>query len=94
MTGFWREYRHLSMLLHHIKHFSSIGPNVLSLGSLSPDGTSVVATVTDTLFNQKIIQNDFVGIFLEPTTSAMDMNGELMFGSIDTTKITENPTPL
>lgn len=94
MTGFWRECRPLSMFLYYTKHFSSIGPNVLSLGSLNPDGTSVIPTVTDNLFNQKIIQNDIVGISLEPTTSASEMNGALMFGSIDNTRIIENPNSL
>jgi hypothetical protein len=66
----------------------------LTRGTLSPNGTSVIPTVTDNLFNQTIIANNFVSLSLEPTTSALQMNGELTFGGIDTTKIIEYPTPL
>lgn len=94
MTGSWREHRPLSVFSYHIKHFCSIGPNILSIGSQSPDGGSTVPTVTDSLFAQKLIPNNVVAISFEPTILTSQMVGELTFGGIDTTKIIESPASL
>ena len=93
-TGFWREHRPLSVFSYLIKHFCSIGPNVLSLGSLSPDGTSSIPTITDNLFSQNLIPNNYVAISFEPTNLTSDMMGELTFGGLDATKLIETPTSL
>jgi hypothetical protein len=82
------------VLSYHIKHFCSIGPNGLSRGSLNPDGSSAVPTITGSLFDQKLIPNNFVAVSFEPTTLTSQMMGELTFGGIDITKVIESPTAL
>jgi cathepsin E len=67
----------------------SIGPNVLTLGSLSyPDNTSVIPTVTDLLFEQGTIKQKLVAVSFEPVTSGSAINGELTFGGTDAAKFT------
>ena len=43
-------------------------------------------TVTDNLFSQGTISSDSLGIFYQPTTEEGDVNGELNFGGVDSTK--------
>ena len=94
LTGFWRENRPLPVFSYHIKHFCSIGPSGLSRGSLSPDSTSAIPTITDLLFAQKLIPYNFVAVSFKPTTFTLQMMGELTFGGIDITKAIESPTAL
>ncbi|KAI0826845.1 acid protease [Trametes gibbosa] len=61
-----------------------IGPADLTDGTVS--GNQLVPTVTDNLFAQGTIENDSIGIFYQPTTESGALNGELTFGSVDTTK--------
>lgn len=74
--------------------FCSIGPKGLTKGTLRPNDSSVVSTVTDNLYKQKIIDNNFVSVCLQPTTSTSAVTGELMFGGIDSTRITGDPVSL
>ncbi len=69
--------------------FCSIGPRDLTLGSIRPDNTTVIPTVTDTLFAQGKIKQNLVAVSFEPmnSTSAV-VNGELTFGDTDPTKYT------
>lgn len=63
-----------------------IGPNVLTLGSLSPDNNMIARTVTDNLFHQGKIQKNQVAVSFVPTNSIPNVNGELTFGGVDSTK--------
>ncbi|KAK7681605.1 hypothetical protein QCA50_015338 [Cerrena zonata] len=63
-----------------------IGPVDLTEGTVS-DGKPV-PTVTDNLFAQGSISSNSIGIFYEPTTGTDAINGELAFGSVDSSKIT------
>jgi cathepsin E len=68
--------------------FCSLAPKDWTIGTLSPDNTSAIPTVTDNLFDQGKIQQNLVALSFEPTTSAQVINGELTFGGIDSTKYT------
>ena len=93
--AFSGEHKHLPAFLYCIKpRFCSIGPKGLTRGTLSPNRTAVIPTVTDNLFNQNVIGNNSVSIYLQPTTTGTQLNGEMTFGGIDATKITEYPTAL
>jgi cathepsin E len=95
MTGYWGEHSPLSMFSYSIKHtFCSIGPQILTFGTLSPDNTSVTPTVTDNLFDKKKIKNNLVAVSLEPTKSVPAINGQLTFGGTDGTKHTGSITYL
>ncbi|KAI0643937.1 acid protease [Trametes meyenii] len=65
-----------------------IGPTGLTVGTLSPDTTSTVPTVTDNLFAQGTISQDLVAVSFEPTTQPEVVNGELTFGGTDSSKFT------
>ncbi|KAI0648160.1 acid protease [Trametes meyenii] len=67
-----------------------IGPVDLTQGTVS--NNQPVPTVTDNLFAQGTIANDSIGIFYQPTTDSGALNGELTFGSVDTSKITGDVT--
>jgi len=67
-----------------------IGPLDLTEGTVS--NTPNVPTVTQNLFTQKVIPNDSIGISYEPTTTEGAVNGELSFGSVDTSKTTSDVT--
>ncbi|KAI0632318.1 acid protease [Trametes polyzona] len=67
-----------------------IGPVDLTQGTVS--GDQPIPTVTDNLFAQGLIENDSIGIFYQPTTESGALNGELTFGSVDTSKITSDVT--
>jgi cathepsin E len=61
----------------------------MTIGTLYPDNTSVLPTVTDSLFQQKKIQRNLIALSLEPATaSGVSANGEISFGVIDATKYT------
>jgi cathepsin E len=74
--------------------FCSLGPNDLGLGTLSPDNTSVIPTVTDNLYGQRKIERNLFAVSFEPTTQDSAINGELTFGSIDPKKYTGDITYL
>ncbi|TBU30450.1 aspartic peptidase A1 [Dichomitus squalens] len=65
-----------------------IGPVDLTVGTLSPDTTTTIPTVTDNLFSQGVITEDLVSVSFEPTTEASVVNGELTFGGTDSSKFT------
>ncbi|KAI0822360.1 acid protease [Trametes gibbosa] len=63
-----------------------IGPNGLTVGTLSPDTRSTINTVTDNLFAQGKIAEDQVSVSFEPTNNPEVVNGELTFGGTDSSK--------
>ncbi|KAI0059467.1 family A1 protease [Artomyces pyxidatus] len=65
-----------------------IGPDALTVGTLSPSTQSTIPTVTDNLASQGVIPSDLVAVSFEPTTSESDANGELTFGGTDSSKFT------
>jgi hypothetical protein len=66
-------------------HVCSIGPVDLTVGTVA--GNDPVPTLTDNLFKQGTIPTESIGIFYQPTTSAVAVaNGELTFGCIDSCK--------
>ncbi|KAI0634025.1 acid protease [Trametes polyzona] len=65
-----------------------IGPNGLTVGTLSPDTRSTIPTVTDNLFSQGVISANQVAVSFEPTNKADSVNGELTFGGTDSSKFT------
>ncbi|KAI0783297.1 aspartic peptidase A1 [Abortiporus biennis] len=65
-----------------------IGPVDLTLGTLSPDTSTTIPTVTDNLFSQGLITSNLVAVSFEPTTSESSTNGELTFGGTDSSKFT------
>ncbi|KDR83017.1 hypothetical protein GALMADRAFT_863793 [Galerina marginata CBS 339.88] len=67
-----------------------IGPVDLTEGTVS--NTPNVPTVTQNLFTEKLIPAQSIGISYEPTTTEGAVNGELTFGSVDTTKTTGDVT--
>jgi cathepsin E len=78
------------MLSYCFEHafLCSLSPKEWTNGTLSPDSTSTIPTVTDNLFNQGKIQQNLVAVSFEPTTPAQVINGELTFGGTDPTKYT------
>ena len=60
----------------------------LSEGTLFPDDTECIPTVIDNAFAQGLIDEQLIGISFAPTTSIESTNGELTFGSVDTSKFT------
>ncbi|KIP11109.1 hypothetical protein PHLGIDRAFT_114776 [Phlebiopsis gigantea 11061_1 CR5-6] len=65
-----------------------LGPNGLTVGTLSPASTQSIPTVTDNLFAQAVIAQNQVAISFEPTNSVGNVNGELSFGGTDSSKFT------
>ncbi|KAI5117484.1 hypothetical protein M0805_009547 [Coniferiporia weirii] len=65
-----------------------LGPVDLTEGTV--DGESTVPTVSDNLFAQGVISEEVVGVFFAPTTESEVTNGELTFGSVDSSKTTED----
>ncbi|KAI9232099.1 MAG: aspartic peptidase domain-containing protein [Podila humilis] len=57
-----------------------LGPIDSSVGTLSPDPTVKIPTVTDNLFSQGTIGAHEIGISAQPSTADGDENGEIMFG--------------
>ncbi|KAI6015052.1 aspartic peptidase domain-containing protein [Pisolithus orientalis] len=73
-----------------------IGPEDLTLGTLTNQPSTQIPTVTQNLFAQGTIPEEVVGISFEPTTTSSSVNGELTFGGTDSSKYTGtlNYTPL
>ncbi|KAF8470920.1 family A1 protease [Russula ochroleuca] len=69
-----------------------IGPKYLTLDTLFPDNTSIIPTVTDNLYGQGKIEQNLVAVSFEPTASEPVIDGELTFGSTDSTKYTGDIT--
>jgi cathepsin E len=89
--GFWGEHGFLCFGIASNTLFCSIGPRDLTYNTLIPDSTSEIPTVTDNLFEQGLIKQNFIAVSFEPTYStSVVANGELMFGSIDPTKFIGN----
>ncbi|KAH8981192.1 aspartic peptidase A1 [Lactarius hatsudake] len=70
-----------------------LGPVDLTIGTLSPDSTLEVPTVTDNLFLQGTIPADLLSLYFEPATPGTSpaspvKSGELTFGGTDPTKYT------
>ncbi|KAF7794844.1 hypothetical protein EIP86_005986 [Pleurotus ostreatoroseus] len=65
-----------------------LGPTPLTIGSLTPDTTSSIPTVVDSLFAQAVTEQDLVAISFEPTSVPGTVNGELTFGGTDSSKFT------
>ncbi|KAI0081057.1 aspartic protease [Panus rudis PR-1116 ss-1] len=63
-----------------------LGPNGLTIGTLSPDTTQIIPTVTDNLFSQAVISQNLLSVSFEPTTTIGNVNGELTFGGTDSSK--------
>ncbi|KAH9893314.1 aspartic peptidase A1 [Cubamyces lactineus] len=63
-----------------------LGPVDLSIGSLTPDSSAQVATVTQNLYSQGAIAAEVVSMSFEPSTEST--SGELTFGGVDPTKFT------
>ncbi|KAH8102739.1 acid protease [Cristinia sonorae] len=66
----------------------AIGPVDLTIGSLSPDSTTPIPTVTDNLFAQGTISENLVAVSFEPPNSVSDTNGVVTFGGVDSTRFT------
>ncbi|KAG6837330.1 hypothetical protein H0H93_011425 [Arthromyces matolae] len=69
-----------------------IGPALLTQGSLYPDYTAVVPTITDNAYALGLIGANEVGISFQPTTSLEVLNGELSWGGTDSSKYTGSIT--
>jgi len=65
-----------------------IGPDDLTLGTLSPDTNVVIPTVTDNLFTTGVISTRSIGISFEPSITGNDVNGEITWGGTDSSKFT------
>ncbi|TCD68313.1 hypothetical protein EIP91_011172 [Steccherinum ochraceum] len=63
-----------------------LGPNDLTVGTLKPDTTTTIPTVTDNLFSQAVISQNQVAVSFEPTTTFPNVNGEITFGGTDSSK--------
>lgn len=77
-----------SMGFEGVDGILGIGPVDLTEGTLSPDTSAIIPTVTDNLFSQGKISSNEVGISFQPTMQESDGNGELTFGGVDSTKFT------
>ncbi|KAH8099773.1 acid protease [Cristinia sonorae] len=63
-----------------------LGPNDLTVGTLSPDTSTIIPTVTDNLFSQAVISQNQVAVSFQPTNSFPNVNGEITFGGTDSSK--------
>jgi len=52
----------------------------INSGTLSPDSSSEIPTVTDNLDADTLIPTDLVAVSFEPTTTSPNTNGELTWG--------------
>ncbi|KNZ72979.1 Polyporopepsin [Termitomyces sp. J132] len=64
-----------------------IGPNDLTLRTLSPPNGQPIPTVTDTAFQQGQIGLNEIGVYFEPIVSSSQGAGQLSFGGVDTSKL-------
>jgi len=69
-----------------------IGPTSLTRGTLTPDSSTEIPTVTDNLFTTGHIASDLVAVSLQPDTEAGVVKGELSWGTVDTSKYTGSIT--
>ncbi|KAF8871378.1 acid protease [Gymnopilus junonius] len=74
-----------------------LGPTGLTTGTCTADlaGARYIdihPTITDNLFNEKIIPERLVSIYFQPSDAASVQNGEMTFGGIDTTRNTSDFT--
>ncbi|CAA7262864.1 unnamed protein product [Cyclocybe aegerita] len=65
-----------------------IGPVGLTVGTVH--NTRAVPTVTDNLFQQKMIPTESIGISFNPTTANGSINGELTFGGTDLSRFSKD----
>ncbi|CAL1710303.1 unnamed protein product [Somion occarium] len=66
-----------------------LGPQVLTYGSLFPDATAFVPTVTDNAFAQGLIGAHSIGISFAPSKTLDGVtNGEISFGGVNDSKYT------
>ena len=72
----------------------SIGPDISSVGTIDPDKSSTVPTVTDNLFSQGQINQNIVALFFQPLNTTSVENGEMTFGGTDPSKYTGDITYL
>ena len=87
----------LCLSLHLCQNLVTIhrlGPSDLSIGTLNPDNSKAIPTVTNTLFLQSVINQNLVALFFEPMNQTSVVNGEMTFGDIDPSKYTGNITYL
>ncbi|KAM6496767.1 aspartic peptidase A1 [Amanita muscaria] len=65
-----------------------IGPVDLTKGTLSPDSSATIPTVTDNAFSSGQIRANKIGVSFEPVqgSSQSSQNGELTWGGVDYTK--------
>ena len=69
--------------------FCSVGPDGLTRGTLIPNNTTVIPTITSNLFHQGMIEKNLIAVSFEPTIStSATTTGELTFGAIDPSKFT------
>jgi len=69
-----------------------IGPVDLTQGTLSPATSTLIPTVTDNLFSKGLITAHEIGISFAPTTQLDNVNGELTWGGVDSSKLTGSVT--
>jgi len=68
-----------------------LGPVVLTQGTLLNEPTTTIPTVTQNLYNQRIIAQEVFSISFEPTSQSPPVtSGELTFGGTDFTKYTDS----
>ncbi|PPQ71025.1 hypothetical protein CVT26_011490 [Gymnopilus dilepis] len=68
-----------------------IGPIDLTEGTLS-SSSQTIPTVTDNLFSQGTISAHSIGISFEPSQTGDDLNGEITWGGVDSSKYTGSIT--
>ncbi|KAI0664353.1 aspartic peptidase A1 [Cubamyces menziesii] len=57
-----------------------LGPTDLTIGTLYPDTTVSIPTVTDNLFSQGYITSDVVSVYFQPSSTGDPITGVLTFG--------------
>ncbi|KAG1741518.1 acid protease [Suillus paluster] len=69
-----------------------VGPVNLTVGSLSPNITSIVPTVMDNARLQGLIQQQIMSVSFAPASTDNDTNGVVMFGGVDSSLFVGNIT--
>ncbi|KAG0707904.1 acid protease [Suillus ampliporus] len=69
-----------------------VGPVNLTLGSLSPNITSIVPTVMDNARQQGLIQQQIMSVSFAPPLTDNDTNGVITFGGVDPSLFVGNIT--
>ncbi|KAI0333918.1 acid protease [Cubamyces sp. BRFM 1775] len=57
-----------------------LGPAVLTIGTLSPDSTASIPTVTDGLFSRGYIGANVFSVYFQPSSTGDPITGQLTFG--------------